>query len=151
MSYYERNLPHIERDWKPHFVTFATHKRSPLPHWAREIVLNACKHHDQRTCHMLAAVVMPDHVHLIVVPLVDEEKKCVVPLFWISRSIKGFSAREINKRIGRKGQVWQDESFDHVIRKGDFEAKLDYLRQNPVRKGLARSWEEYQWCYCNLG
>jgi REP element-mobilizing transposase RayT len=147
MSYYRRNLPHIQVDWKTHFITFATHKRAPLPSWARDIVLSACRHHDGKSYDLIAAVIMPDHVHLIVVPLTDEEKNCVVRLFSVTRSIKGYSAREINKRLGRKGQVWQDESFDHVIRTGDFEPKLDYLLQNPVKKGLAQKWQEYRWCY----
>ncbi len=95
----------------------------------------------------MAAVIMPDHVHLIVFPLIDQRKKCVVALEWITRSIKGYSARRINERLGQRGHVWQDESFDHVIRRGNFEAKLDYVLQNPVRKGLAVSWESYPWCY----
>jgi len=94
---------------------------------------------------------MPDHVHLILIPLIDEVKRCVVPLCWITRSIKGYSARQINGRSGQKGQVWQDESFDHVIRRGDFDAKLDYLLRNPERKGLARSWQEYRWCFWKEG
>jgi len=90
---------------------------------------------------------MPDHVHLILVPLIDEVKRCVVPLEWITRSIKGYSARQINARLRRRGQVWQDESFDHVIRNGNFDSKLEYLLQNPVRKGLAAGWQMYRWCY----
>jgi REP element-mobilizing transposase RayT len=70
---------------------------------------------------------MPDHVHLILSPLIDEAIGCAVPLYWITRSIKGYSARQINKHLERTGRVWQDEAFDHVIRKGGFEAKLDYL------------------------
>ena len=32
---------------------------------------------------------------------------------------------------------WQEESFDHVVRsEKSFHEKLEYLRQNPVRKGL---------------
>jgi REP element-mobilizing transposase RayT len=151
MSYYERNLPHIERDFRPHFVTFATHMRRILQPWARDIVLSACRYHADKSCDLLAAVVMPDHVHIIVIPLIDESKKCVVPLYWITRSIKGYSARQINKEAGRSGQVWQDESFDHVIRRGDFDSKLDYLLQNPVRKALAKVWQEYRWCYCKQG
>jgi len=90
---------------------------------------------------------MPDHVHLILIPLIDYEKRCMVPLEWITRSIKGYSARQINVRLGRKGQVWQDESFDHVIRKGNFDAKLDYVLQNPVKRGLVSKWQDYRWCF----
>jgi REP element-mobilizing transposase RayT len=90
---------------------------------------------------------MPDHVHLKLIPLVDQAKQCVTPLFWITRSIKGYSARMINRQANRTGPVWQDESFDHVIRRGDFDNKLEYLLENPVRKGLAGTWRNYRWCY----
>jgi REP element-mobilizing transposase RayT len=147
MTYYERNLPHVQRDLRPHFLTFATYKRISLAPWSRDIVLSACHFHNEKSCDLGAAVIMPDHVHLILVPLVDEEKQCVTPIHWITRSIKGFSARQINARIGRKGTVWQDESFDHVIRRGDWDAKLEYLLLNPVRKGLAERWQDYRWCW----
>jgi len=34
-SFYRRNLPHLQRDNKPHFLTFCTHQRWILPAWAR--------------------------------------------------------------------------------------------------------------------
>jgi REP element-mobilizing transposase RayT len=147
MNYYKRNLPHIQQESRPHFITFATHKRAQLSPSARDIVLTACHHHHERTCDLLAAVIMPDHVHLILAPLIIVATKGIVPLHWITRSIKGYSARQINKHLQRTGQIWQDESFDHIIRKGDFHAKLDYLLQNPVKNGLAETWQEYRWCY----
>jgi REP element-mobilizing transposase RayT len=147
MTFYERNLPHIQRDCCLHFLTFATHKRQHLPPWARDIVLTACRHHHEKTCDLLAAVVMPDHVHLILAPLVDPITQKIIPLHSITRSIKGYSAREINKKLGRKGRLWQDESFDHFIRQDGFRVKLDYLLQNPVRRGLAKTWQDYRWCY----
>jgi len=50
------------------------------------------------------------------------------------------------------GPVWQEESFDHVIR-GDvsLEEKIDYIRQNPVRRGLVSRPEEYRWLWCESG
>jgi hypothetical protein len=51
--------------------------------------------------------------------------------------------------------VWQDESFDHVLR-GDetLRETIDYIRQNPVRKGLVEKPEDYQWLWveeCGAG
>src|SRR5437667_124358 len=41
-----------------------------------------------------------------------------------------------------------EESFDHVLRSQDsLEEKLEYLRQNPVRRGLARRPEDYPWLW----
>src|SRR5437868_3733486 len=83
MTNYERNLPHIQPESRPYFITFATHKRMPLPARARDIVLSACHYHHQKTCDLLGAVVMPDHVHLILVPLIDSANRSVIPLHWI--------------------------------------------------------------------
>jgi len=41
MSFYRRNLPHYQRDYKPHLVTFVTKDRLHLPEWARQIVLES--------------------------------------------------------------------------------------------------------------
>jgi REP-associated tyrosine transposase len=44
--------------------------------------------------------------------------------------------------------VWQEESFDHVLRsENSFEEKRDYIRQNPVRRGLVKMPENYRWLW----
>jgi putative transposase len=86
-----------------------------------------------------AWVVMPNHVHLLITPRLD------VPN--LLRRLKGVSARDGNKLLGRTGQpFWQAESYDHLVRTaGEFERIKDYILRNPVRAGLARSAEEYPW------
>ena len=44
--------------------------------------------------------------------------------------------------------MWQDESFDHVLR-GDesFDETVDYIRQNPVRRRLVERPEDYEWLW----
>jgi hypothetical protein len=66
----------------------------------------------------------------------------------ILRAIKGCSARSINALTGQRGPVWQDESFDHVLRGNEsFEETVDYIRQNPVRRGLVSTPEDYPWLW----
>ncbi|PYQ62415.1 MAG: hypothetical protein DMF58_01895 [Acidobacteria bacterium] len=65
---YRRNLPHLAKTGKSYFVTFRTDYRFHLPEYARDLVLKSCLH-DHKTLHWLhAAVVMPDHVHLVLTP-----------------------------------------------------------------------------------
>jgi predicted secreted Zn-dependent protease len=53
------------------------------------------------------------------------------------KSIKGISARDVNKLLGRGGPVWQEESFDHVLRTNEsFKEKIEYIRQNPGAAGI---------------
>ncbi len=92
-------------------------------------------------------VVMPDHVHLIFTPLQDPEGN-PYGLGEIMHSIKGASAKSINRALNRSGHVWQDESFDHILRSEEgIRSKVEYICQNPVRKGLVASEEDYPWLW----
>ncbi len=95
-----------------------------------------------------AVVVMPDHVHMIFTPLVNQEAQEVSSLAEIMDAIKGASAHKINRALGRKGRVWQAESFDHVLRSSEgLRLKVQYVLENPVRRGLVAQWGEYPWLW----
>ncbi|SRR6266851_6588399 len=148
MQFYRRNLPHLQRDYKPHFVTFVTKMRWKLPPWAREITLASCCHDHRSRYELHVAVVMPDHVLLILTPLVDENRREITSLIDIMRNVKGASARAINQGLRRSGPVWQEESFDHVLRSSEgLDVKVDYVLHNPVREGLVSNWREYRWAW----
>ncbi len=147
---YHRNLPHYQKDDRAHYVTFVTHERWVLPPEVRGIVLKACHHFDRDRLTLHAAVVMPDHVHLILEFLKDDLGEDFTFAETVG-AIKGFTAHEINRVLVRKGHVWQDESFDHVVRcEGRVEQKIEYVRENPVRRGLARTADEYPWLYVRM-
>ena len=148
MQFYRRDLPHLQRDFKPHFITFATKSRIELPDWARQITLACCCHDHRKKYELYVAVVMPDHVHLVLTPAIDRERQEVFSLIAIMRSIKGASGHAINERWGRHGPVWQEESFDHVLRCSEgLDAKVQYVLENPVRRGLVSDWKDYQWVW----
>ncbi len=144
---YRRNLPHIEKAGRPHFITFDTFDRWPLPPAARDLVLKHCLHENGLKLQMRITVVMPDHVHMIFTPL-ENERNETFSFEEIVGAIKGASSHSVNKALKRSGTVWQDESFDHVIRHADsLEQKIEYVRQNPVRKGLVSRPEDYKWLW----
>ena len=90
---------------------------------------------------------MPDHVHLILSPLLDTTEN-VFGLAEIMNGIKGASAHGINKALARKGHVWQDESFDHVLRSDEsLRERVEYICQNPVRKRLVERVDDYPWLW----
>ncbi|SRR5579871_232674 len=144
---YRRNLPHYQKDERPLFVTFRTYSHLILAPEARSIALKHCLHDHGRRIRLHIAVIMPDHVHLLFTALRDSEGwTFAIPE--ILKAIKGTSARSINKLTGRNGPVWQDESFDHVLRGNEsFRETVDYIRQNPVRKGLVQKPEDYPWLW----
>jgi len=85
---------------------------------------------------------------MIFTPLVDNLALEVCSLAEIMNAVKGASAHRVNKRLGRKGRVWQPESFDHVLRSSEsLDAKIQYLLENPVRRGLVRDWADYRWLW----
>ena len=90
-------------------------------------------------CELGAYVVMANHVHVLMLPLVAPSK--------LFQSIKGFSARAANKLLGRTGETfWENESYDHWVRDAaEFGRIVRYIENNPVRAGLASRPEEYRW------
>jgi REP element-mobilizing transposase RayT len=138
---YRRRLPHFQKEGRTYFVTFNTFNRWRLPPLARDIVLNHIKFDHQRRIWISIALVMPDHVHLIGTPI-------DFALHRILKGIKGSSARSVNKALDRRGPVWQDESFDHELRRDEsLQQKAEYIAMNPVRKGLVERPEEYRWLW----
>jgi len=144
---YRRRLPHYQKFDRVLFVTFCTLGRAALSPEAQDVILRHCVHDRGKRYLLHAAVVMPDHVHLLLTPLRDE-KGWPYSLASILKLIKGTSSHDVNKLAGRCGPLWQEESFDHVLRGHEsFAEKLEYIRQNPVRRGLVSRPEDYRWLW----
>ncbi|MBK8476445.1 MAG: transposase [Opitutaceae bacterium] len=87
-------------------------------------------------------VAMPNHVHLRLKPIGTDSQ----PLRQTLSQLKGRFARTANLLLQRTGDFWQSEWFDHWSRNdAETEHITGYIRQNPVKAGLVRSWEEYPW------
>jgi REP element-mobilizing transposase RayT len=90
---------------------------------------------------------MPDHVHMLMKPLRDGNG-WPFPLVDILQCFKGATAHRINALLGRSGPMWEEESFDHVLRSDEWlQEKCEYIRQNPVEAGLVKTPEEYRWLW----
>lgn len=98
---------------------------------------------------MYAFVVMPDHLHLLFLPLRDT---CGAhySIAEIMSGIKGTTSHGINRVVGRRGRVWEEEYFDHSLRKKEsIDAKVDYIAMNPVVAGLVSTSSDYPWLWIN--
>ena len=147
MYEYRRMLPHYQKAGRTLFVTFCKLISTPFTPQARDAILEHCLHDNGTRYQLHAAVVMPEHVHLLLTPLQDTED-WPYGLPATLKLIKGASARSVNKLCGSDGPVWQEESFDHVLRSQESrEEKLEYIRQNPVRRGLVKRPEDYPWLW----
>jgi REP element-mobilizing transposase RayT len=96
---------------------------------------------------LFAVVVMPEHVHAIIIPL-RSEKGDPFSTTQILHSLKSFTANRIHELCPPQRRVWQDESLDHVIRHEEsLDEKIEYIRMNPVRRGLVKDPADYRWLW----
>jgi putative transposase len=76
-------------------------------------------------------VVMPNHVHVLAA-FPDEEAMLRQCDSW-----KHFTAREIQRTLGRRGKFWQQDGFDHLVRSIEQFAHLrKYIAENPNKARL---------------
>ncbi len=95
------------------------------------LVAESLRHFDGTRYHLHAWAIMPNHVHVVVEPLPDQT------LSEILHSWKSFTAHAINKLLGRNGELWLSEYYDHIIRDPkEYESTIDYVLANPARAKL---------------
>jgi len=151
-SYHRRNLPHFERPWAKYAITFATRNHRQLSNKARDIILESILRWKDRRYELYAACVMPDHVHLLIEPMIERNRQGGNPVFFslskILQSIKSFTATRINKTENTKESVWETESFDRMIlSESDLREKFLYITRNPWDAGVAEPGEDYHWVW----
>ena len=109
-----------------------------------EIVKNSVLFLDKKKYLLHCLTIMPNHLHLILEPAMKAEYR--FPIAEIMHSLKGFTARECNKKLCRKGQFWQHGHYDHMIRDDDdYNYQFNYIKNNPVKAGLVKYWEEWKY------
>ena len=95
-----------------------------------QIVVDALRAFDRQRYRLDQWVVMPNHVHALVTPHEGYRLKRIL------QGWKSFTAHAINSHLGRHGQLWQRESFDHLVRSADhLERFRRYIRANPPKAG----------------
>ena len=106
-----------------------------------DLVANALQFFLGQRYELSAWVVMPNHVHAVVLPLAPHT------LSDIEHSWKSFTATKANQMLHRTGRTfWQPECFDHLIRhEDDHHRCCEYVVRNPVTAGLCARPEDWPW------
>ena len=95
---------------------------------------------------VLAAVLMPDHLHVIVAPTEDRD----APVGDFSAALKRWMREEMTRDDKRSAcpttanWQWQPGCFDRLLRSDEsLEEKWLYVEENPVRAGLVKCFEDW--------
>jgi putative transposase len=106
------------------------------------IVAESLLHFDGTRYELTDFVVMTNQVHLLVAFYEKDAllKQC--------RSWKRFIAGQINATLGRRGEFWQVEQFDHLVRcEEEFDRYRKYIADNPrkarLREGSYRLYSKH--------
>jgi putative transposase len=112
---------------------------------AAKILLNSLQHlRTRERLKLFAFCIMPDHFHLVF---------CLMPGENLSKLLEDtskFTARELNKLLGMKGQFWQEGFHDHRCRnEKELHDLSAYIEHNPVRKLLVQLAEQWPYSSAN--
>jgi len=124
-----------------HFLTFSCYRRHPLlkspSH--RDLFLQALERMRKLyRFYVCGYVVMPEHVHLLVS---EPEQKLLATAI---QAVKQSVSRRARKKAGEA--FWQVRYHDFNVRtEAKLIEKLDYMHNNPVKRGLVSSAEEWKW------
>ena len=140
---YKKPLPTLEIKGGIYFVTFNTYERLELNDEAKKIVLDCCLHFHEKRYFLYMAVIMSDHVHLLIKPYSKSETE-----YWsignILHSIKSYSAKQIPQVMKHIGKVWQDGRYDILMKdREQFLNTWEYMKQNPVKAKYVNIPENY--------
>jgi len=98
------------------------------------MVASSLHHGDGQDYWLSDFVVMPNHVHLVLAFAADEA------MLAQCESWKHFTARKINRALGRFRRFWEQDAFDHLIRSPEeFESVRRYIAENPICAKLLSS------------
>jgi putative transposase len=126
---------HVDLPNEAYFITTATYDRVPSfakPETAEAFVEELLRLRSELGFLLLSYVVMPDHVHLLIVPGPN------AGLARVMQHAKGRFARRFNASNGGQGKLWQARYYETMVRDEDsLQRRVDYIEDNPVEAGLA--------------
>ena len=158
-SQHRKRLERLERPQQVRYLTFSCYGRLPL--FANDRIKDRFSEHlaaarERFRFELLAWVVMPEHVHLLLLPDLPAH-----PVPVVLRGLKkGFAMeviarwRELDARIlkritDRAGQsrFWlPGGGYDRNILAGhELPEKIRYIHLNPVRRGLVQQPTDWAW------
>jgi len=94
---------------------------------------------DEAGVHVWAYCLMPNHVHMIIVPETTQS---------LSRYLGPTHRKyaiEVNRRMRWRGHLWQERFHSFVMDESHLHAAVRYVELNPVRARLCPTAREWRW------
>jgi REP element-mobilizing transposase RayT len=144
-------IERLKRRWFKHLEA-ELDGRTHGPVWlaepaVAEQVADSLRWRDGRDYELDAYAILANHVHCVFTPLADPDGRWR-SLSRIMQSLKGYTAHEANRLLGREGAFWAHESYDHCVRDHDeWRRLINYTLDNPVKAGLTDRWQDWPWSW----
>jgi len=140
-----KSLPHeiplwLDPNKEDYFITICCQKRGrnqlAIPAIGPALIETIKHRNDRQIWYAHLAVVMPDHVHVVISFGRTDKRTQMIVSKW-----KEWTAKTLGIR-------WQRDFFEHRLR-GDesFREKADYVLTNPVRAGLVKRWQDWPYTF----
>jgi putative transposase len=130
-----------------YFITAGTFQKQQLLQSDRmaRLLLDVLLHYRSQEKYLLHEfVLMSDHFHLLITPLLTLERALQL--------IKGGFSFRAKREVGFQGEIWEKSFYDRRVR--DWEEYCvfrQYIHRNPVKRGLAKLPEEYLYSSARVG
>lgn len=161
-----KKVRHFDLPNHAHELTFSTYRRLPLmlePGVPEIVLASIARIAERQLADTLAFVLMPEHLHLLLVPTVSNGTP--TPVASILSAIKRPSSFRIKQLLvtsqpmlcddltvrERPGKTafrfWQEGGgYDRNFTSGDsVRASIEYIHMNPVRRGLCMRPSDWPW------
>ena len=154
---------HYDHDGRARFVTFTIRNRIPIlaNDTSRQTVVDAIAESVQvNRLRLLGYVIMPEHVHLVVVPPIELRLGPAIGLLknkaahGILRQLRTSASPLLpNFSVIRNGKIrsalWERRCYDHNCRTDDaVTVRINYYHNNPVIRKLVAEPQQYEWSSC---
>ena len=105
------------------------------------------KYRDKAGVRILSYCLMPNHIHMVVVP---ESERSLARLFG---PVHNQYAVKLNASHGWSGHLWQQRFYSVPMDERHTLAAMRYVELNPVRAGLCSAAQQWRWssALANLG
>ena len=145
------NYTRIYLNGYSYFITVVTHLREPILVENIDLLRQSFRETKQYYKFTIDVItVLPDHFHMIITPEEAKEYPRIIQSIKYNFTRRYQCRDEISQSMSRDKDkmqpVWQKRYYEHTIRNAkDWEEKILYIRNNPVKHELVHRWIDWQY------